>query len=169
MFILIAGTSGSGKSLRAEERLSEFNSSNKIYIATAKIYDDEMSARVKKHQAMRRNKGFITIERPLDLGAIEIPEDSSVLVEALTTWLANEMFEGVGDSAAEKILADVHSLKAKSKNLILVADDIFSDGVVYDELTERYRKTLAGLMITFAAEADEAIECVAGVYTQLKE
>ena len=168
MFILISGASGSGKSLHAEEMLAKLQGSKKFYVATAKVYDDEMAERVKRHQARRRGKNFTTIERPRDLGALDVHPGSSVLVEALTTWLANEMFEGVGDGAAGKILDEVRRLEAKCGNLILVADDIFADGVIYDELTERYRKTLADLMITLAAEADEVVECVAGVCVRLK-
>ena len=169
MFIFICGTSGSGKSFYAEERLKNFSGSQKFYIATAKIYDDEMRERVKKHKAMRKNKGFATIEKTFDLGTIKIPGASSVLIEALTTWLANEMFEhGEKFSAAEKILRDFHALKARCKNIILVSDDIFSDGIIYDELTEKYIKALAGLTKNFAAEADEVIECFAGLPIRLK-
>ena len=169
MFIFICGTSGSGKSFYAEERLKNFSGSQKFYIATAKIYDEEMRERVKKHKAMRKNKGFATIEKTFDLGTIKIPGASSVLIEALTTWLANEMFEHREKfSAAEKILRDFHALKARCKNIILVSDDIFSDGIIYDELTEKYIKALAGLTKNFAAEADEVIECFVGLPIRLK-
>ena len=169
MFIFICGTSGSGKSFYAEERLENFSGSQKFYIATAKIYDEEMRERVKKHKAMRKNKGFATIEKTFDVGTIKIPGASSVLIEALTTWLANEMFEHEEKfSAAEKILGDFHALKARCKNIILVSDDIFSDGIIYDELTEQYIKALAGLTKNFAAEADEVIECFAGLPIRLK-
>ena len=170
MFIFICGTSGSGKSFYAEERLKNFSGSKKFYIATAKIYDDEMRGRVKKHQAMRKNKGFITIEKNFNLDDIKLPDNSSVLIEALTTWLANEMFAGkkINFDAAEKIFNDFQIFKAKCKNIILVSDDIFSDGIIYDELTEKYIKTLAELTKKFASEADEVIECFAGLPVSLK-
>ena len=168
MIILISGTSGSGKSFYAEERLKEFSTSKKFYVATAKIYDDEMKERVKKHQAMRKNKGFITIEKPFNLGNVKIPKNSSVLIEALTTWLANEMFENNNQTPVERILSDFHILKAKCENLILVSDDIFSDGIIYDEMTEKYIKALADIVKKIAAEADEVIECFAGLTIKLK-
>lgn len=168
MFILICGTSGSGKSFYAEERLKNFTTSKKFYIAAAKIYDAEMKERVKRHQEMRKNKGFITIEKSFDLGEIEIEKNSSALIEALTTWLANEMFEKKNKNPLEKILRDFHILKAKCENIILVSDDIFSDGVIYDDLTENYIKTLAELTKKFANEADEVIECFAGLPVRLK-
>ena len=199
MFIFISGTSGSGKSLYAEKRLSEFQCEKKFYIATAKIYDDEMKERVEKHKAMRKNKGFVTIEREKDLGGLKLPKNSGVLIEALTTWLANEMFSSQdrplcqinltspllrGDKSdnlapldkgeramkwrggltiIEKIFDDFLKLKEISKDIILVSDDIFSDGIIYDEATENYIKALAELSIKFAAVADEVIECFAGL------
>ena len=164
MIILISGTSGSGKSKIAEYKLESFKTENKFYIATAKIFDDEMLERVKKHKAMRAGKNFITVESEKNLGKLNFPKSSSVLIESLTTWLANEIFENeVSADAGKKIFNDIQILKAKCENLILVSDDIFSDGIIYDEATEFYRKTLAALMIKIAAEADEVIECVAGL------
>ena len=190
MFILVAGTSGSGKSLYAERRLSRFQSENKIYIATAKVSDEEMKARVQKHKLMRKDKNFITIECEKNLGRLKIPGNSSALIESLTTWLANEMFDfnlsvslrepppldkgrqplrqSSFKSEGGKILNDFHKIKSQCENIILVSDYIFSDGVIYDEITEIYIKTLADLMIKFASEADEVIECVSGLTLSYK-
>lgn len=160
MFIFISGTSGSGKSFYAEKRLIEFDCEKNFYIATAKIYDDEMKMRVEKHKAMRKNKGFITIECEKNLGGLKIQNNSGILIESLTTWLANEMFD---DGQPEKIFDDFMKLKKISKNIILVSDNIFSDGIIYDELTENYVRALAELSIKFAAIADEVIECFSGL------
>ena len=160
MFIFISGTSGSGKSLYAEKRLIEFNCEKNFYIATAKIYDDEMKIRVEKHKAMRKNKDFITVECEKNLGGLKIQNNSGILIESLTTWLANEMFD---NGQPEKIFDDFLILKKFSKDIILVSDNIFSDGITYDELTENYIRTLAELSIKFAGIADEVIECFSGL------
>ena len=162
MLILISGTNSSGKSKAAEDKLSGFETSKKFYVATAKIFDDEMKERVEKHKAMRAGKNFITIEREKNLSDLKFPKNSSVLIESLTTWLANEIFNTKNEFSEEKIFNEIQILKSKCKNLILVADDIFSDGITYDDATEFYRKTLASLMIKTAGIADEVIECFAG-------
>ena len=164
MMILISGTSGSGKSKIAENRLESFEG-KKFYAATAKIFDFETLERVKKHRAMRAGKNFITIEREKNLGELNFPEGSNVLIESLTAWLANEMFD-FGN--VKNIYDDIQKLKAECENLIIVADDIFSDGIIYDETTEFYRKTLASLMIKIAREADGVIECTGGIAIKLK-
>ncbi|MBQ7151168.1 MAG: bifunctional adenosylcobinamide kinase/adenosylcobinamide-phosphate guanylyltransferase [Synergistaceae bacterium] len=280
MLILISGASGSGKSSYAEERLAKLEGSKKIYIATAEIYDEEMKARVERHKARRKNKGFVTIERPRNLSELKNLKGASVLLEALTTWLANEMFapsaltkesepplgegrtknrlrwwglfskrgtkcspltsyrhlpffksnplrftsfttsprggksvKGIEDveellappvkgeratkwrggylkkkeergtkcspsgyfkkkivgkfkkiaSPQEKIFSEIKILKSQCRDLIIISDDIFSDGIIYDESTEKYIAALAWLVKKIAGIADEVTEIFAGL------
>ena len=51
---------------------------------------------------------------------------------------------------------------------LVVSDYIFGDGIIYDDLTENYVRKLAELMRKFAAEADEVIECFAGLIYNYK-
>ena len=173
MLILISGQADSGKSLYAETRLSEFRSSPKIYAAMSKIVDEEMRERVKKHQAMRSGKGFITVEKTQNLGRLEIPTGSAIMIESLTAWTANEMFTetGVKESGhvVTKILSDLSRLLEHAENIVIVSDDIFSDGVEYDALTEEYVKTLALLTVKIAEIADEVVEFVSGFALRLKD
>ncbi len=173
MLILICGQADSGKSLYAETRLSEFRSSPKIYAAMSKIVDEEMRERVKKHQAMRSGKGFITVEKTQNLGRLEIPTGSAIMIESLTAWTANEMFTetGVKESGhvVTKILSDLSRLLEHAENIVIVSDDIFSDGVEYDALTEEYVKTLALLTVKIAEIADEVVEFVSGFALRLKD
>lgn len=170
MFILISGAARSGKSSYAEQRLYGMDGSIKLYVATAEIYDDEMLSRVELHRQRRQNLGFTTIERTRGLGGLDIPEGACVMIEGLATWTANEMFrpEGVFMEAGRKVYDDFMRLKGKAENIIAVADDIFSDGITYDDTTELYRRTLAGLMIKLAREADEVIEVFAGIPVSCK-
>ncbi len=159
MIILIAGTADSGKSSYAEKIFQELDGTPKIYLATAEIIDDEMHERVKRHKLMRRGKGFVTVERPRNLAGVSIPEGACVLIESLTTWTANEMFGG----DVNTILHDFMSITQRAKHTVIVADDIFSDGVTYDELTEKYMRTLGELLVKIAAVSDRVIECFAGL------
>ena len=165
--ILIFGGASSGKSRYAESLLSELSGSPKIYVATSEVYDDEMRKRVEVHRAMRANKGFMTMEISRDLGAVKFPARSSVMIESLTAWTANEMFtaEGVKDPGhvVNKILDDLSVIAGEVYNVLIVVDNIFCDGEEYDSLTENYVKTLADLTVKIAADADEVTEVFAGM------
>ena len=174
MLIFISGSSRSGKSSYAESKLESLNGSVKIYIAASGVTDSEMKERVRLHQERRKDKGFITIECECDLDRVNIPENADVMIESLTAWTANEMFRDnrINDSAyvIEKIHSELESIIHKAMNVIVVADDIFSDGMHYDTLTEEYMRTLAELEIMTASSADEVIEILAGLpYNYVKE
>ncbi len=174
MFIFISGSSKSGKSSYAESRFEALSASMKIYIAASRVTDDEMKERVRLHKERRKDKGFVTFECECDLCNVNIPEGADVMIESLTAWTANEMFrdECVYDSeyVIEKIHSELEIIRRMAMNVIVVADDIFCDEIAYDELTERYMKTLAELETCIASEADEVIEIFAGIpYNYVKD
>lgn len=167
MMILIFGGASSGKSRYAESRLSKLSGQPKIYMAVSEVYDDEMRERVRIHKAMRADRGFLTIERTRDLGGTNVPAGSSVMIESLTAWAANEMFtaEGVKDSdyVVGKVLADLSAIMGRVNDVVIVSDDIFSDGGEYDSLTENYVRTLVELTVKIAELSDEVTEIVSGM------
>ena len=63
MVYLIIGGSGSGKSAYAEQLMECFTGvTEKYYLATMQIFDEEGEKRKEKHRAARQGKGFLTIE-----------------------------------------------------------------------------------------------------------
>ena len=63
MMVLIIGGSGSGKSAYAEEYIGRIaGKGNKYYLATMQVFDEEGKKKVSRHQRLRKNKGFLTIE-----------------------------------------------------------------------------------------------------------
>ena len=61
MLTLVIGGAASGKSEYAEARVLTLPG-RRIYIATMEPFDDECRARIRKHRAMRAEKGFETVE-----------------------------------------------------------------------------------------------------------
>lgn len=167
MVILVFGTARSGKSGYAETRLEGLGGSPKIYAAMSGIEDEEMRERVEIHRAMRSGKGFLTAECRDGLKAEDFPEGSAVLIESLTAWAANEMFtdEGVRTRGyvVGKILREIRALSERVRDVVIVSDDIFSDGVKYERLTEEYVKCLAELTVKIAESADEVTEVFSGL------
>ena len=81
MIVFVIGGSGSGKSAYAEKRLLAMEAEKKHYIATMRVFDEEGKKRVEKHRTMRREKGFLTIEKPIDLGEIALDAGDAWMLE----------------------------------------------------------------------------------------
>ena len=72
---------------------------HRVYIATMRVYDEESEKRVARHRAQRADKGFATLECPMDLAGAGIEPGSTVLLEDIPNLLANEMFEAGAQDA----------------------------------------------------------------------
>lgn len=172
MIVFVIGGSGSGKSAYAEKRLLAMEAEKKHYIATMRVFDEEGKKRVEKHRTMRREKGFLTIEKPIDLGEIALDAGDAWMLECVSNLLANEMFteEGIRDEkeTADKILKDIGSLIEQTADGVIVSNNIFEDGENYDDAMASYIKALGGINQALAAMADEVIEVVVGIPVTLK-
>ncbi|MDO5135269.1 MAG: bifunctional adenosylcobinamide kinase/adenosylcobinamide-phosphate guanylyltransferase [Eubacteriales bacterium] len=165
MLILVTGGSGSGKSAYGEGRVLSLGEGRRIYIATMNPYDIESKKRVERHRRLRAGKGFETVERYTGLQDLILPSGAVGLLECLSNLTANEMFspEGAGEETVEAVLSGVESLKRQLSHLVIVTNEIFSDGEVYTEDTLRYQKYLGELNRRLAAAADEVTEVVCGI------
>ena len=166
--ILISGGSGSGKSEYAERRAVEWHDrrgGRLFYAATMMIYDEESRRRVARHREMRAGKGFETVETPLNIASVPARAGDTVLIECMSNLLANEMYEtgGSGDGCVETITSGIHALLARRVNLVVVTNEVFSDGIRYDDSTMLYIRRLGEINRTLAAWADEAVEVVCGI------
>lgn len=173
MVVLVTGGAASGKSEYAENISIKHKKGNLIYVATMMPYDDECYKKIDRHKEMRKEKGFLTIECPYDLKSIEeeyLTKDSTVLLECMSNLLANEMYDSARkdkDSVLE-IIDGISYLKDKVRNLIIVTNEIFSDGNTYDEETEKYIYNLGLINRKIGMIADEIIEVVYGIEVKIK-
>ncbi len=170
MFHVITGGSGSGKSRYAEQQILDFGPARRIYIATMHPYDEEGYMRIDRHRAMRAEKNFETLECYTDLKNLSVPSDANVLLECMSNLTANEMFEegAAGDDTVEEILEGIRHLKSSCANLVVVTNEIFSDGIQYDPVTTRYQQYLGQINQAMAPMADRITEVVYGIPLQIK-
>lgn len=139
---LILGPNNSGKSLYAENLAVQTKGSTRIYLATMVPQTDENNQRIEKHIRQREGKGFVTIEVPWNIHAIDIPSDSVVLLEDASNLLANGIF--IYHSNMDECLEQILSLAHRCKKLIIVSIDGLSAGD-YDDETNNYIQQLNSL------------------------
>lgn len=175
MMTVIMGGSGSGKSAYAEEYLVRLaRGSKKYYLATMQVFDKEEQAKIERHRRLRAGKEFVTIEQPTDIQkALERMEKQTVLLECMSNLVANEMFSGEVPKRAEevsaKIVQEIDLLRKGLKHLVIVTNNVFEDGNVYDETTMEYIQALGSINERLAAMADTVIEVVVGIPLTIKE
>lgn len=165
MILLLTGGSGCGKSTYAERIIEALPKKNRVYIATMQVFDEESVRRVERHRAQRAHMDFVTLECPKDLGSAKIAAGSTVLLEDLPNLLANEMFDG---GMPERILPQLTALCRSCENLVIVTNDVHSDGMRYEGPTLRYQRLLAELNCGAAALADSVAEVVYSIPVYLK-
>lgn len=169
MVYLVTGGSGSGKSAYAESLLSGFEQiDNRYYIATMQVYGDEGKKRVERHRKLRAGKGFVTVEQTVQIGeALEPFEASAALVECVSNLTANEMFDETGQRSEQevvnRVVSGIKQLSKSVQELVIVTNNVFDDGISYDESTMSYIRALARINIELAKWADEVTEVTAGI------
>ena len=88
-----------------------------------------------------------------------------VLLECMSNLVANEMFRegGFHPEVAEKITEGVKNLLSQAKHVVIVTNEIFSDGILYEEESEQYKKELGQINQKLAELAEEVVEVVYGI------
>ena len=176
MMTLIIGGSGSGKSAYAEDYMVSISEDRKkYYIATMQIYDEEGKRKVERHRMLRGGKGFSTIEQPVDIGKAAEKmeaEDRTALLECVSNLTANEMFSGevpgTEEVITEKIVGGIAVLNRELTHLVIVSNDVFEDGNVYDKTTMAYIRAMGRINQKLAEMADEVVEVVVGIPIVIK-
>ncbi|MBO5093952.1 MAG: bifunctional adenosylcobinamide kinase/adenosylcobinamide-phosphate guanylyltransferase [Lachnospiraceae bacterium] len=182
MFFLITGASGSGKSEYAENLVCKLSKQDQItekkYVATMEHESAEAQRRIARHRALRAGKGFKTVEAPLGFltGSPEPEKELAscggavVLLECMSNLLANLMFSlGMdGEAAEEEAVRQTMRLREQCAHLVIVTNEIFSDGVLYEGEMKEYVRSLAGVNKRLAHLADGFCEIVYTIPVFLK-
>lgn len=171
MMVLVIGGSGSGKSSYAEDIVvKKFPEMKKYYLATMQVYDEETKRRVERHRELRKGKGFLTIEQPVKIqNALEKMESGNrvALLECISNLAANEMFaqeEAKPEiQVVEALVSGIELLKENVAHLVVVSNNVFEDGVIYDETIVKYIHAMGVVNQRLARLADRVVEVVVGI------
>ena len=164
--ILITGGQRSGKSSEAE-RLALSLTDKPVYMATARIWDDEFRERVRIHQE-RRGPQWTNIEEERQLSRHDVT-GRVVVIDCVTLWLTNYFFEDTDVSQTLAAAKDEFDRFIKQDaTFIFVTNEIGSGGTSDNALQRRFTD-LEGWMNQYIAQrADEVILMVSGIAVKIK-
>lgn len=168
MIIYLSGGARSGKSRFAQEMALKL-SPNPVYVATAKIWDEDFKQRVKRHQ-QERGPEWTNFEAYRDIYKLPI-ENRIVVIDCVTLWLTNYWMDY--NMHIEKVLEDFRNEIDRTAELagtfIIISNEI-GMGVHADTEVGRKFTDLQGWANQYvAAKADEAIFMVSGLPLYLKK
>lgn len=167
MTILVTGGSKSGKS-RIAEGIVTHSELPRFYIATMMPFGKDAQCAIERHRAMRAGKGFVTIEKYTDIGSIELPYGSAVLLECMGNLCANEIFSSHEPNPEQKIIREISEIAARSRLFVVVTNQVGEDGMNYPLETMNYIKSLGEINVELAQIADCVIEAICGIPLVLK-
>ena len=160
MFTLVVGGAASGKSEYAEQLILRAGALPRYYVATMEPFGAEARARIARHRVLRAQKRFETIECPVGLSRVLLPD-------CLSNLAANELYSPAGAGGEQAALAavvdGVESLRRQCEALVVVTGEVFSGGSAYAGDTGTYLRVLAAANRALAARADAVCEVACGL------
>lgn len=165
---LITGGERSGKSTYAEAEALRL-SSHPVYLATARIWDEEFRGRILRHQE-RRGPEWTNIEEELHPSHHDFT-GQVVLLDCLTLWATNFFFDLQEDidSALQALQEEFDRLCQQEATFLIVTNELGMGGVSPSR-TQRLFTQLQGWMNQYvAARADRVTLMVSGIPVCIKE
>lgn len=164
---LVTGGSRSGKSSYAQ-RMALERSSNPVYLATSRVWDEEHRRRIERHKA-DRGPQWTTVEEDRALSRHDFT-GQTVVVDCVTLWCTNFFydFDSDVDRTLETVCSEFDRLVEQEADLIFVTNEIGSGGVSPD-LLQRLFCDLQGWVNQYIARtADEVWWMVSGIPVKIK-
>lgn len=164
---LITGGERSGKSTYAESEALRLSDSP-VYLATARIWDEEFRQRILRHQE-RRGPEWTNIEEDIRLSKHDFT-GRVVLIDCITLWATNYFFDMQQD--VDQVLAalkkEFDTLVQQDATFIFVTNELGMGGMS-ESRTQRLFTQLQGWMNQHvAARADRVTLMVSGLPLTVK-
>lgn len=180
--ILVTGGARSGKSHLAEQ-LAQRQDGPVLYIATSQITDAEMARRVEQHRR-DRPAHWLTHEGHRDLHLVireRHQQVGAVLLECVTTLIANLLFDQAGDTPPEamdfdaieqQVAAQISQLLAACAEaeceVIMVTNELGMGIVPENLLARRFRDIAGRVNQRLAGQASDVWLVVSGIPLHIK-
>ena len=164
---LITGGERSGKSTYAESEALRLSKSP-VYLATARVWDEEFRQRILRHQE-RRGPEWTNIEEDIRPSKHDFT-GRDVHIDCITLWATNYFFDMQQDvdQALEALKKEFDTLVQQDATFIFVTNELGMGGMS-ESRTQRLFTQLQGWMNQYvAARADRVTLMVSGLPLTVK-
>jgi adenosylcobinamide kinase/adenosylcobinamide-phosphate guanylyltransferase len=164
---MVTGGQRSGKSGYAQRKALELSESP-VYVATARVWDDEFRQRVERHKA-DRGPQWTNIEEKKYISSHEL-SGRVVVVDCVTLWATNFFFDN--DSNVDKSLTEMKEELDKISKIdakfIFVTNEIGLGGVSPDQIQRKFTDLQGWFNQYLAQKANSVIMMISGIPMTLK-
>jgi adenosylcobinamide kinase/adenosylcobinamide-phosphate guanylyltransferase len=164
---LITGGQRSGKSSFAQNTALS-NSDNPVYLATAKIWDEDFKDRVRRHQD-DRGEEWTNIEEQINISSCNV-QGRTVVLDCITLWLTNIFMKCDMDTDVSlKYAKEEWDKFALIDTNVLVVSNEIGMGMHAETAVGRKFTDLQGWMNQYiASKADKVTFMVSGIPMHIK-
>jgi adenosylcobinamide kinase / adenosylcobinamide-phosphate guanylyltransferase len=139
-------------------------------ITTGPALDDDMAERIERHIAERPPE-WTTIEERTDLiAALDAAGESLAIIDCLTLWTSNMMWEGRSDAEIQDVaLQTARHAVGRSAPVVVVSNEVGLGVHPETDLGRRYRDVLGRVNQAWVAESTRSLFLVAGRALELRD
>lgn len=159
--IYITGGVRSGKSRYAQE-IALALSYNPIYLATARIWDEDFKERVHRHQH-DRDERWTNLEEEKHFATLPL-DNRVVVIDCVTLWLTNFFVDTKNDiqQSLSAVQLEIDQLKQRPGVFIIISNEIGMGMHADTEIGRKFADLQGWANQYIAKNADEAIFMVSG-------
>ena len=163
----ITGGARSGKSSYAQQ-MAEAQSPNPVYLATARVWDEDFRLRIERHQN-DRGPHWINIEEEKQLSGCKV-EGQTVLLDCITLWLTNIFFDNQFEleRSLEEAKAEWNRFVQKDMSLIVVSNELGMGVHPIDESARKFADLQGWMNQHIAQQASEVFLMISGIPVKIK-
>ncbi len=164
---LITGGQRSGKSSYAQKLAKEY-SENPVFLATAKIWDDDFKNRIERHKS-DRDHTWQTLEENKNISKFNL-KNKTVVLDCITLWLTNFYVDNNYDitQTLSQAKSEWNNFIKQDFKLIVVSNELGMGIHSNNEIGRKFADLQGWMNQYIASMADNVYFMVAGIPLKIK-
>lgn len=166
-FFFITGGARSGKSRFAQELALDWSDSP-VYVATARVWDENFKQRIQHHQ-QGRDERWTSIEEEKKISRLSL-DNKVVIIDCITLWLTNFFVDNKNniDQSFAECREEIDAWQKMNTEFIIITNEIGMGVHAETEIGRRFTDLQGWTNQYIAQKAASAVMMVSGIPLTLK-